>query len=334
MAKTAVVALGGNAFTRAGQIGTYQDQEANALAMAKSVCSLLRTGWRVVVVHGNGPQVGNLAIQQEEGAALVPAQPLFALGSMTQGQMGSLICLALHRVGDPWLTGAVAVVTHVAVDADDPAFGEPTKPIGPFFSQEQAEALSHARGWVVKEDAGRGYRRVVASPEPVGIVETTAIRTLLDAGQVVVAAGGGGVPIVRTPTGYAGVDAVIDKDYAAQQLATSLAAEALVLVTGVESVLLDYGTPQQRAIEEMALSEAERHLAEGQFPEGSMGPKVRAAVRFLRYGGEVAVITSPELVYASLEGTVSELEGTVGTRIVRVRPHPAVAPVPVGAITR
>jgi carbamate kinase len=319
MAKTAVVALGGNALIREGQAGTYQEQEANATTMAKSVCSLLRTGWRVVLVHGNGPQVGNLAIQQEEGAALVPAQPLFALGSMTQGQLGSLICLALHKVGDPWLTGAVALVTHVAVALDDPAFDDPSKPIGPFFTAEQAASLSEARGWVVKEDAGRGYRRVVASPEPVGIVETSAIRTLLEAGQVVVAAGGGGVPIVRTATGYSGVDAVIDKDYAAQQLATSLAAEALVLVTGVESVLLDYGTPQQRPIEEIACPEAQRYLAEGQFPEGSMGPKVRAAIRFLRHGGEVAVITSPELVYASLEGTVSQLEGTVGTRIVRVR---------------
>ena len=326
MAKTAIVALGGNALIREGQSGTYQEQEANATAMAKSVCALLRTGWRVVLVHGNGPQVGNLAIQQEEGANLVPAQPLFALGSMTQGQLGSLICLALHRVGDPWLTGAASIVTHVAVAADDPAVTTPSKPIGPFFPQEEAADLEKSRHWVMKEDAGRGYRRVVASPEPVGIVETAAIRTLLDAGQVVVAAGGGGVPIVRTATGYAGVEAVIDKDYAAQQLATSLAAEALVLVTGVESVLLNYGTPQQRAIEEMACPEAERYLAEGQFPDGSMGPKVRAAVRFLRYGGEVAVITSPELVYASLEGTVSQLEGTVGTRIVRVRPG-----TPVGA---
>lgn len=325
MAKTAVVALGGNALVRAGQRGTYEEQEQNATAMAKSVCSLLRTGWRVVLVHGNGPQVGNLAIQQEEGASLVPAQPLFALGSMTQGQLGSLICLALHRVGDPWITGAVCVVTHVAVTPDDPAFKDPTKFIGPFFDGEQAASLGAARHWVMKKDSDRGYRRVVASPEPMGIVETDAIRTLLEAGQVVVAAGGGGVPIVRTATGYGGIEAVIDKDYAAQLLATSLAADALVLVTGVESVLLDYGTPQQRAIEEISGDEAERYLEEGQFPEGSMGPKVRAGIRFLRHGGEVAVITSPELVYASLEGTVSQLEGTVGTRIVRVR---ATAPEP------
>lgn len=321
MAKTVVVALGGNALTREGQSGTHEELEANATAMADSVMSLLRDGWRVALVHGNGPQVGNLAIQQEEGSAIVPAQPLFSLGAMTEGQLGSLICLALRRVGDATLMrGAVSLVTHVAVNPDDPAFDDPTKPIGPFLTKEQADAMALERGWTVKEDAGRGYRRVVPSPQPVAILETDAIRSLLELGQVVVAAGGGGVPVVRHPSGYAGVDAVIDKDYAAQRLATALAAEALVLVTGVESVLLHYGTPAQRAIREMAVSEAEQYLESGEFPEGSMGPKVRAAIRFLRRGGEQAVITTPELVYISLHGTVSEIEGVTGTRIVRVKP--------------
>ncbi|MEA2717296.1 MAG: carbamate kinase [Actinomycetota bacterium] len=321
MAKTAVVALGGNALTREGQSGTYAELQDNAAQMARSVCSLLRTGWRVVLVHGNGPQVGNLAIQQEEGAALVPPQPLFSLGAMTEGQLGSLICLALRQLGRPeWMRGAVALVTHVSVQPDDPAFDNPTKPIGPFFTAEEAEAMSDARGWVVKPDAGRGYRRVVPSPQPVTILETPAIRALLDAGQVVVAAGGGGVPVVRSETGFRGVDAVIDKDYSAQQLATALAADALVLVTGVEVVQLHYGTSRQVPIHEMTVAEAEDYLEVGEFPEGSMGPKVRAATRFLRRGGEVAVITTPQLVYASLEGTVSELEGITGTRIVRMRP--------------
>ncbi|MGH9280081.1 MAG: carbamate kinase [Acidimicrobiales bacterium] len=321
MAKTAVVALGGNALTREGQEGTHEQLAANAMAMARSVSSLLRDHWRVVLVHGNGPQVGNLAIQQEEGTSLVPPQPLFALGAMTEGQLGSLICLALRRVTDAsWMRGAVSVVTHVAVNPDDPAFENPTKPIGPFLTKEEAEAMAEARGWVVKPDAGRGYRRVVPSPDPVAILETDAIRALLDHGQVVVAAGGGGVPVVRYKDGYGGIDAVIDKDYAAQRLATSLAAEALVLVTGVESVKLHYGTPQQRPIYEMAVDEAEEWLERGEFPEGSMGPKVRAAIRFLRRGGEEAVITSPELVYASLHETISELEGVRGTHIVRMRP--------------
>ena len=324
MAKTAVVALGGNALTREGQGGTYDEMEANATQMAKSVASLLRSGWRVVLVHGNGPQVGNLAIQQEEGAALVPPQPLFSLGAMTEGQLGSIITLALGKlasVGHPsWMRGAVAVVTHVSVSPDDPAFHDPTKPIGPFLTRDQADTLAPERGWVVKEDAGRGYRRVVPSPLPVTILETPAIRALLDQNMVVVACGGGGVPVVRSQAGYQGVDAVIDKDYAAAQLANALAAEALVLVTGVESVLLHYGTPAQTPIHEMGVVEAEEYLEKGEFPEGSMGPKIRAATQFLRRGGEIAVVTTPNLVYASLEGSISNLEGESGTRIVRVRP--------------
>ncbi len=321
MAKTVVVALGGNALTREGESGTFEQMRANANAMARSVASLLRAGWRVVVVHGNGPQVGNLAIQQEEGAALVPAQPLFCLGAMTEGQLGSLIALALRRVGTSDQTrGAVAVVTHVVVNPDDPAFDNPTKFIGPFLSKDQAESMAAIRGWVVKQDGNRGYRRVVPSPEPVAILEAGAIRALTEQGQVVIAAGGGGVPVIRYPTGYGGVDAVIDKDYAAQVLATSLPAEALVLVTAVDTVLLHYGTPDQKAIHEMAVGEAEQYLETGEFPEGSMGPKVRAACRFLRAGGELAVITSPELVYASLRETVTELEGESGTKIVRVKP--------------
>lgn len=320
MGRIVVLALGGNALTPVGQSGTHEEQARNATLMARSVSSLMRTGWEVALVHGNGPQVGNLAIQQEEGSDLVPAQPLFALGAMTQGQIGSLLSLSLDRVVGPEVPGVVSVVTHARVDPSDPAFADPTKPIGPFLSADEAEAFAASRGWAVKEDAGRGYRRVVPSPEPTAIVESPAIRTLLDGGFVVIAAGGGGIPVIPTADGLAGVDAVIDKDYAAEVLATSLGASALVLVTSVEAVLLDYGTERQRAILEMDVEDAERHLAEGQFAEGSMGPKVRAAVRFLRHGGEVAVITTPALVYASLEGTVSELEGRPGTRIVRVRP--------------
>jgi carbamate kinase len=239
---------------------------------------------------------------------------------MTQGQLGSLFALALRRVLGSRAPEIVPLVTHSEVDPADPAFADPTKPIGPFMSPEEAQAFAAERGWAVKEDAGRGWRRVVPSPEPVRILESGAIRSLLDAGVVVIAAGGGGIPVVPAEGGHRGIDAVIDKDYAAERLATSLGAEALVLVTSVEAVLLDYGTPQQRAMLEISLNDAEAYLAEGQFPEGSMGPKVRAGTRFLRNGGDVAVITTPALVYASLEGTVSELEGRPGTRIVRVRP--------------
>lgn len=321
MGRIVVLALGGNALTHQGQAGTHEQLATNAEAMARSISSLMLAGWEVVLVHGNGPQVGNLALQQEEGSDVVPEQPLFSLGAMTQGQLGSLFALALRKVLGARAPEVVPLVTHSEVDPSDPAFANPTKPIGPFLSEDDAQGFAAERGWAVKEDAGRGWRRVVPSPEPVRILEAGTIRTLLDAGVVVIAAGGGGIPVVAEgPGGHRGVDAVIDKDYAAERLASSLGADALVLVTSVEAVLLDYGTPKQRAMLEMSVEEAEAHLAEGQFPEGSMGPKVRAGVRFLRQGGNVSVITTPALVYASLEGTVSELEGRPGTRIVRVRP--------------
>ena len=269
MRRTAVVALGGNAFTRAEQRGTHIEQASNALAMARSINALIDDGWHVAVVHGNGPQVGSLAIQQEEGAALVPAQPLFTLGAMTEAQLGSMIALSLRQASGGRLD-TVAVVTHTVVSQDDPAFANPTKPIGPFFSADQVEELARTRNWVMVEDAGRGYRRVVPSPQPVSIVESRAIRLLIAGGAVVIAAGGGGIPIVETDAGFVGVDAVVDKDYAAEQLATSIGADTLILVTGVEQVQLDFGTPRQRALDVITRADAERWLAEGQFPEGSL----------------------------------------------------------------
>lgn len=311
MTDTAVIALGGNALTRADQAGTHDEMLANATTMAAAVKGVLDAGWRVAVVHGNGPQVGNLAIQQE-ATDLVPAQPLQLLGAMTQGQLGSLIARAVDALCGPG--AAVPVVTHVAVDPADPAFGNPTKPIGPFFSPEEADRLGAERSWTMREDAHRGHRRVVPSPAPVEIVEAAGIRTLLAAGHLVVAAGGGGIPVIAGPKGYTGVDAVIDKDAAAQLLATALEAKALLLVTGVEAVFLDYGTPRERALRHVSLDDAQRYHDEGQFPAGSMGPKVAAALRFLDRGGEVAVITTPELAAATLLDGGSQ----PGTRIERL----------------
>lgn len=305
-----VVAFGGNALVAEGTRGTYAEQGANAQAMGEVVRELAALGHRVVVTHGNGPQVGSLALQQE--AADVPAQPLAALGAMTQGQLGHLLCLPLRGGAEP--LPVVALVTHVVVDRDDPAFDTPTKPIGPFFAREEAERLAAERGWDIVEDAGRGYRRVVASPAPLDIVEGDGLRALVDAGCVVVAAGGGGIPVVRGPDGRCtAVDAVIDKDATAQRLAALVGAQVLVLVTHVPEVALDFGTPRQRAVAEMTAAEATEHLGAGQFPPGSMGPKVRAAVRFCEDGGELAVITSTEHVVAALSGEH-------GTRIV---PQPA-----------
>jgi carbamate kinase len=321
MARTAVVALGGNAITRQGQLGTHEEQLANARAMTRGVASLRRSGWRVVIVHGNGPQVGNLAIQQTEARRVVPPQPLFSLGAMTQGQLGSLLSLALLGELGGQITGVVTVVTHVVVQADDPAFASPSKPIGPFMGAEEAAVAARAHGWVVAQDAGRGMRRVVPSPQPLAVVESPAIEALIDAGYIVVACGGGGIPVTMTARGYEGVDAVVDKDYAAQRLASAIDAEALVLVTSVPNVQLDFGTPSQRPKHLLTASEAERHLAAGQFPPGSMGPKIEASIRFIRDGGSVAVITTPQLIVATLDGPVSPLEGLAGTRMV---PDPVV----------
>jgi carbamate kinase len=315
MPKTAVVALGGNALTRAGQTGTYDEQSDNAVTMARAVMGLRRSGWRVVIVHGNGPQVGNLAIQHEEGRRLVPAQPLFSLGAMTQGQIGSLISLALRaeQIDLP----VAAVVTHVVVSSDDPAFARPSKPIGPFFTKARASELAAKRGWTVDDDSGRGFRRRVASPRPVTIVETPAIEALVTSGSIVIAAGGGGVPVVSTDTGLRGVEAVIDKDYVAGQLASALGAQALVFVTDVPRLMIDFGDPTERALAEIDVDAAERYQQDGQFPPGSMGPKVDAATRFLRSGGDVAVISTAALAPVTLDSTDAG-EGT-GTRIVAAR---------------
>jgi len=318
MAKTAVIALGGNALTRAGQQGTYDEMLANAAVMAAAVNEVIEAGWRVVIVHGNGPQVGNLALQQE-ATTMVPAQPLALLNAMTQGELGSVIACAIDLLRGPGT--AAALVTHVTVDPADPAFQSPSKPIGPFFERSEAQQLAASRGWVVKPDSGRGYRRVVASPEPTGVIEIDALRALVSAGHLVIAAGGGGIPVADATTrgaivdaGTCGaiVDAVIDKDRAAGLIARLLGAQALLLVTAVDRVMLDYGTPKQSELGTITAAEAARYLDDGQFPPGSMGPKIESALRFLADGGELAVVTSPGLLAATLAGG----QGS-GTRIER-----------------
>jgi carbamate kinase len=310
MTKIAVVALGGNALTRAGQSGSCDEMMANAAAMATAVNDVLEAGWRVVIVHGNGPQVGNLALQQEATSA-VPAQPLALVGAMTQGLLGSLIARAIDLLRGRGT--AAALVTHVTVDPADPAFGTPSKPIGPFYEPAEAERVARRGGWMVQPDSGRGYRRVVASPQPVGVIEIEAMRALVEAGHLVIAGGGGGIPVLAGDPGRT-VDAVIDKDRAACLIARQLGARALLLVTAVDQVMIDFGRPTQSGLGTITADQIARYLAEGQFPPGSMGPKIEAALRFLHEGGELAVITSPALLAATLAGRGP----TAGTRIERV----------------
>lgn len=309
-APRAVVAVGGNALTTANQHGSWNQIAANAAGIAAPLRALVADGWQVAVVHGNGPQVGNLALQQDAGQGHVPVQPLHQLCAMTQGQLGSVLVRAVDQQCGAGV--AVAVVTHVRVDPADPAFAEPTKPIGPFFDESQARELAEQRGWTVVEDAGRGYRRVVASPRPVEVVEVRAISTLLDAGHIVLAAGGGGVAVQGAD--MVGVDAVIDKDFAAAALAVAVGARELYLLTGVDCVLLDFGTPQQRPAHHFTPAQAEQHLAEGQFPPGSMGPKVAAALLFLRQGGHRAIIASAAQLASAAAG-----QPGVGTTIEAAR---------------
>jgi carbamate kinase len=316
---TAVVAVGGNALTRPDQLGGAEEIAANAAQMAGALADLVRAGRRVAVVHGNGPQVGNLALQQDALAASVPAQPLHQLSAMTQGQLGGVLARAIDAACGAG--AAVAVITHVAVDPRDVAFLQPTKPIGPFLGRTEAAELADQRGWRVVEDAGRGWRRVVPSPQPIGIVELAAVRTLLAAGAVVLAAGGGGIAVAVGPDGrLTALDAVIDKDLAAAELATAVGASELYLLTGVDCVLLDHGTARQRPVHHLDSEEAARHLAEGQFPPGSMGPKVTAALNFLRDGGHRAIITSAPLLRATADGVPGAGTTIAGTTIA---PSPA-----------
>ena len=310
MSETVVLAIGGNALAPPGQ-GDAEAQAERAREVAGAAVTMLAGDRRLLLVHGNGPQVGALALAQEAVAREVPPQPLHVLGAMTQGQLGYVLAQAL---GDALAESGrdrevAAVMTQVVVDADDPAFSRPTKPIGPFFSAGRARRLAEARGWSVAEDAGRGWRRVVPSPEPLEVVEWPQIRALLDEGQVVVACGGGGVPVIRRGDDLVGVEAVIDKDLSAARLAELVEASTLLLLTGVERVAVDWGTPRERAIEAMTVDEARAHLTDGQFPAGSMGPKVEAAIRFVEAAGGQAVITS-------LERAADGLAGRAGTRIL------------------
>lgn len=308
--KTVVVAVGGNALTREDQHGTARQIEENAAQMAAGICRLADAGWRVAVVHGNGPQVGNLVIQQETGAGLVPPQPLSILNAMTEGQLGSALVRAIGAIRGPG--SAAALVSHMTVNPGDPAFEHPTKPVGPFFDAAHAEQYGRERGWVMAEDSGRGYRRVVASPAPHDLLELAALRTLLTSGVIVLAAGGGGVPVAESAMGtFDAMDAVIDKDLAAARVAAGIEARALLLITAVDEVYVDFGTPQARPVHVMDTHLAERYLAEGQFPPGSMGPKIRAAVSFVQRSGASAVVTSTANMAAALAP-----DARVGTRIV------------------
>jgi carbamate kinase len=293
---TTVIALGGNALMRPGERGTAAEQRANLRETCEALRPLLGAG-DLVVTHGNGPQVGNELVRQERAADEVPALPLYLAVAQTQGEIGALIESELAPVAG---RAVVCLLTHVRVDEHDPAFESPTKPVGPFYSAEQGRTLESERGWAVREDAGRGWRRVVPSPEPLEVVEVEAVRKLLAAGTITVACGGGGIPVTAREGRLMGIDAVIDKDRASALLAIALDAERLVILTDVDAVCRGWGTSTQEELRELDVADAERLLPE--LAAGSIGPKVEASLAFARATGNEALITSPRALPAALEG--------------------------------
>lgn len=309
-----VLALGGNALIRKGQKGTIQEQETNAEEVTREVFPLVSLGYNLVVTHGNGPQVGHQLIQNERGSSEVPAMPLDVCVADTEGSMGYVLQQAIlnelrrHHMKNVYV---VTMITEVLVDKSDPAFANPTKPVGSFYTREQSDRLIKEEGWAMVEDAGRGWRRVVPSPMPGKIVQRYMIRDLCRQGNIVIALGGGGIPIWRNKNDdYEGIEAVIDKDLASSELAKVIHADLFIILTPEKEVYLDYNKPSQRPIRSMSLKEARHHLAEGQFPPGSMGPKIQAVVNFLEQEDGTAVITDgPSLAAA--------LDGKAGTTITR-----------------
>lgn len=307
---TIVVALGGNAILQPGQAGTAVEQVANIRRTCEQIADMIVAGHRVVVTHGNGPQVGNLLIQQEEAAPVVPPLPMDICGAMSQGMLGYLVqnqldnLLRARGITRP----VVTLVTQVLVDRADQAFTNPTKPVGPFYTPARAERLMAERGWLMKEDANRGWRRVVPSPDPRAIWEKAAILTLVQAGAVVVCSGGGGVPVYLDEGQLHGCEAVIDKDLAGQRLAADVEADIFCILTDVPKVALRYRQPDEVKLDRVSLAEMRRYQQEGHFKAGSMGPKVEAILRFVAATGRWGVI-------ASLDSAAEAVEGRAGTLI-------------------
>lgn len=312
MSQVALVAIGGNSLIRVGERGTIEEQLANAHATAKSIVQLVARGWQLAITHGNGPQVGAALLRSERAAGEVYTQPLDVCVAATQSEIGYLLQRAieyeLRQIG--LFTPVMTVLTQVKVDENDPAFENPTKPVGPFYSQRDAEAKQREVGWKMVEDAARGYRRVVPSPEPVEIFEQDIISKILGRGMIVIAVGGGGIPVIeRENYLVVGAEAVIDKDRASALLASGLKTDLFIISTDADQVYLDFRRPTQRGVRHATADEMAEYQKQGQFPAGSMGPKIEAAIRYLRNGGGKVIITSPERL-------LDAVDGKAGTHIV------------------
>ena len=308
---TAVVALGGNAITREFEEGDIYQQFANTRRALFGVVELIVRGYKLAITHGNGPQVGNAMIRVEAARHMVPPVPLGVVVADLEGGMGYMIEQTLQNklMARNIDRQVVTLLTQVIVDRDDPSILDPTKFVGPFYKQEQVETLERERGYIIRKDSDRGYRRVVPSPQPKAVVEAPIIRQLVDQGTIVIAAGGGGIPVYIEPDGrYEGVDGVVDKDLASAILAQEISARELYILTAVDRVALNFGKADQVDLEHLNLADAQRHYNDGQFAKGSMGPKIMAAMWFLRNGGHKVCI-------CSVDGLADAIEGKTGTTI-------------------
>jgi len=311
MKKLAVVAIGGNAVNRPGEKPTAENM-LSAIEEAMGYLVDMLDEYDIVITHGNGPQVGNILIQQEMAKEVIPPFPIDVNDAQTQGSLGYMIVQALrNRLAERGLNREVAaLITQIVVDKNDEAFKKPSKPVGPFYTEEEARRLMMEKGWIMKEDAGRGWRRVVPSPKPLDIVEKEIIQMLLKNDVIVVAAGGGGIPVVRENGKLKGIEAVIDKDRASALLAIEINADELIILTGVEKVALNYGKPNQTFVDTLIVDDAMKYLKEGHFPAGSMGPKIEAAIDFVSATNKTCLITD-------MRKLKEALSGKTGTRIVR-----------------
>jgi carbamate kinase len=301
--KIALIAFGGNAILPKTQRGLQSEQIQNAQKAAQLMVYVVKKGYDLIVVHGNGPQVGNLLIQMEESITKVPPFSLEVCDAMTEGSMGFMLEKAIvNELRKNSVDKDVAtLITQVVVDREDPAFENPTKPVGPFYTKYRAQMLRREKKWAMIEDSGRGYRKVVPSPKPIDVIPKRIIRDLVHSGKIVIALGGGGIPVIINGRGlFEGVEAVIDKDYAASLVAREVKADLFIILTNVDRVCLNYGTPDEEPIDVMTVKQAEEHISQGQFPPGSMGPKIKAAIEYIQGGGKEVLITSANRLRASL----------------------------------
>lgn len=305
-----LVSLGGNAILKHTEKGTAREQFENVRKTSEYIVELISEGYHIALTHGNGPQVGDILLAYDYAKDNLPPMPLDVCGAQSQGMIGYMFQLSLKNILKEWGIdkSVVTILTQTLVHPEDPQLNNPSKPIGPFYTALEADKLRREKNWTIENDSGKGFRRLVPSPTPLGFVEETCIQTLYDSGDLVIASGGGGIPVTLTDGRLQGIECVIDKDYAASLMATLIEAEILLILTDVEKISLYYGTPREEVLDHLTKSQALKYFSEGHFPPGSMGPKVKSAIDFLDYGGKKVVVTS-------LESALDALKGSTGTTI-------------------